>query len=139
MTVRINGLTAREIVVAANRAKVKAPVNNLLRFAAEVSGKALSNSNSFDWRAALAKSKAFIESTMDADAAAEILRPFFDPVISPDVPVSARAALDMRGGLEAAARRFATGGEQFSLPNEDEVMTIVGDAMEVDSDGGNCD
>ncbi|MCG5077086.1 hypothetical protein [Paraburkholderia tagetis] len=72
---------------------------------------------------------------MGAEVAAEILRPFYDPIVS----LAAPATLDMRGGLEAAARRFAEGGTPFSLPNEEAVMTIVGDAMDVESDGGNCD
>lgn len=117
MSLRINGLSVREIVVAANRARVKAPVNNLLRFAAEISGKALSNSNSFDWQAALAKSKAFIESTMDADAAMEILRPFYEPVISPDVPTPAAP----------------------EPVNEDEITIVVDELAQADSDGDNCD
>lgn len=138
MSLRINGLTAREIVVAANRARVKAPVNNLLRFAADISGKALSQSSAFDWKAALAKSKAYIESTMGEDAAEEILRPFYDPVISADL---AQGGLrpEQQNGLASAIQRMGSPETQFRLPNEEEITTIVDEPADTDSDGGTCD
>jgi hypothetical protein len=138
MSLRINGLTAREIVVAANRSKVKAPVNNLLRFAAEISGKALSQSSSFDWRAALARTQAHIESTMGEDKAQEILRPFFAPIVGTDLTDGALTP-EQSAGLASAIERMGSPETQFRLPNEEAITTIVDEPAETDSDGGTCD